>query len=38
MNAGQVTNDKLLWLVIIHITFVASAMAMAYMDRMMGRH
>jgi uncharacterized protein (TIGR00645 family) len=38
MNAGQVTNDKLLWLVIIHITFVLSAMAMAYMDRMTARH
>jgi uncharacterized protein (TIGR00645 family) len=38
MNAAQVTNDKLLWLVIIHITFVLSAMAMAYMDRMTTRH
>jgi uncharacterized protein (TIGR00645 family) len=38
MNAAQVSNDKLLWLVIIHITFVLSAMAMAYMDRMTARH
>jgi uncharacterized protein (TIGR00645 family) len=38
MNASQVSNDKLLWLVIIHITFVLSAMAMAYMDRMTVRH
>lgn len=38
MNVAQVSNDKLLWLVVIHITFVLSAMAMAYMDRMTGRH
>jgi uncharacterized protein (TIGR00645 family) len=38
MNASHVSNDKLLWLVIIHITFVLSAMAMAYMDRMTVRH
>jgi uncharacterized protein (TIGR00645 family) len=38
MNAAEVSNDKLLWLVIIHITFVLSAMAMAYMDRMTARH
>ncbi|MBX6367286.1 MAG: TIGR00645 family protein [Rhodospirillales bacterium] len=38
MNVAQVSNDKLLWLVIIHITFVLSAMAMAYMDRMTARH
>jgi uncharacterized protein (TIGR00645 family) len=38
MNASHVSNDKLLWLVVIHITFVLSAMAMAYMDRMTVRH
>lgn len=38
MNAAHVSNDKLLWLVVIHITFVLSAMAMAFMDRMTARH
>lgn len=34
MNAGQIDNDKLMWYVIIHITFVLSAMGMAYVDKM----
>ena len=34
MNAPQIENDKLMWYVIIHITFVLSAMGMAYVDRM----
>ncbi|MDT8451895.1 MAG: TIGR00645 family protein [Gammaproteobacteria bacterium] len=34
MNADQIDNDKLMWYVIIHITFVLSAMGMAYVDRM----
>lgn len=34
MNADQIENDKLMWYVIIHITFVLSAMGMAYVDRM----
>jgi uncharacterized protein (TIGR00645 family) len=34
MNAAQIDNDKLMWYVIIHITFVLSAMGMAYVDRM----
>jgi len=34
MNAPQIPNDKLMWYVIIHITFVLSAMGMAYVDRM----
>lgn len=34
MNANQIDNDKLMWYVIIHITFVLSAMGMAYVDRM----
>jgi uncharacterized protein (TIGR00645 family) len=33
MNAGQHTNDKLMWLVIIHLTFVVSALLLAYIDR-----
>jgi uncharacterized protein (TIGR00645 family) len=38
LNAAQVANDKLLWLVVIHLTFVVSAMGLAYMDRMTVRH
>jgi len=34
MNAPHIQNDKLMWYVIIHITFVLSAMGMAYVDRM----
>ena len=34
MNASQVPNDKLLWYVIIHLTFVVSAIGMAAVDRM----
>jgi uncharacterized protein (TIGR00645 family) len=37
MNAQQIENDKLMWFVIIHITFVLSAMGMALVDRM-NRH
>ncbi len=33
MNAQQVNNDKLMWLVIIHLTFVASAVLMAIMEK-----
>lgn len=35
MNAQQVDNDKLLWYVVIHITFVVSAFMMGLLDRMM---
>ena len=34
MNAQQIDNDKLKWYEIIHLTFVLSAMGMAYVDRM----
>lgn len=34
MNADHIDNDKLMWYVIIHITFVLSAMGMAYVDKM----
>jgi uncharacterized protein (TIGR00645 family) len=34
MNAPHIDNDKLMWYVIIHITFVLSAMGMALVDRM----
>ncbi len=32
MNTEQVGNDKILWYVILHITFVVSAFAMGYLD------
>lgn len=34
MNAESIANEKLMWYVIIHMAFVVSAVAMAYMDRM----
>jgi uncharacterized protein (TIGR00645 family) len=34
MNAQEIPNDKLLWYVIIHLTFVASAVFMGLLDRM----
>ncbi|MCB1789819.1 MAG: TIGR00645 family protein [Gammaproteobacteria bacterium] len=38
MDAAQIDNDKLMWYVIIHITFVLSAMGMALVDRMNQKH
>lgn len=34
MNAQNIDNDKLLWYVIIHITFVVSAFGMGILDRL----
>jgi len=34
MNADHIDNDKLKWYVIIHMTFVLSALGMAYVDKM----
>ena len=34
MNAAHTPNDKLMWFVIIHMTFVLSALGMAFVDRM----
>jgi uncharacterized protein (TIGR00645 family) len=34
MNAEQIDNDKLMWYVIIHLTFVVSAVLMGVLDRM----
>lgn len=34
MNAEVVANEKLMWFVIIHLTFVFSAIGMAYVDRL----
>jgi uncharacterized protein (TIGR00645 family) len=33
MNAPQIPNDKLMWYVIIHLTFVVSAVMMGYLDK-----
>ena len=33
MNAESIDNDKLMWFVIIHLTFVVSAIGMAYVDK-----
>jgi uncharacterized protein (TIGR00645 family) len=34
MNAPQIPNDKLMWYVIIHLTFVVSAVLMGILDKM----
>ncbi|MBK1695157.1 hypothetical protein CKO09_10455 [Chromatium weissei] len=33
VNVPQVPNDKLMWYVIIHLTFVVSALLMGFLDR-----
>jgi uncharacterized protein (TIGR00645 family) len=33
MNAPQIPNDKLMWYVIIHLTFVVSAVMMGILDK-----
>ncbi len=33
MNAEVISNDKLMWYVIIHLTFVISAFIMGYLDK-----
>ncbi|HSV29120.1 MAG TPA: TIGR00645 family protein, partial [Candidatus Omnitrophota bacterium] len=33
MNAQDTPNDKLMWLVIIHLTFVVSALILAWVDK-----
>ena len=35
LNAQQYTDDKLMWFTIIHITFVISALFLAYIDKVM---
>tara|TARA_Y100000589_G_scaffold173640_1_gene164820 strand:- start:450 stop:818 length:369 start_codon:yes stop_codon:yes gene_type:complete len=34
MDAQQLDGDKLMWYVIIHLTFVVSAFAMGYLDKL----
>ncbi|MBT8121241.1 MAG: TIGR00645 family protein [Gammaproteobacteria bacterium] len=38
MEAQQISNDKLMWYVIIHLTFVLSALGMAVVDKMNQYH
>ena len=38
MNAENTDNDKLMWYVIIHMTFVLSALGMTFADRMNAHH
>jgi uncharacterized protein (TIGR00645 family) len=37
MDAEHTANDKLMWLVVIHLTFVVSAVLLTVMDRLIGR-
>jgi uncharacterized protein (TIGR00645 family) len=34
MNAPEIPNDKLMWYVIIHLTFVVSAVLMGVLDKL----
>lgn len=34
MNAAGTPNDKLMWLVIVHLTFVVSALLLAFVDKL----
>ena len=38
VNAEKVDNDKLVWYVLIHLTFVGSAFAMGYLDKITRHH
>lgn len=38
MNAQNIDNDKLLWYVVIHLTFVLSAFAMGVLDQVHKKH
>ncbi|AZG74882.1 TIGR00645 family protein [Shewanella livingstonensis] len=33
MNAENIANDKIMWYLLIHVTFVLSAFAMGYLDK-----
>ncbi len=35
LNANQYTNDKIMWLTIVHMAFVVSALLLAYIDKVM---
>ena len=36
LNSSSYTTDQLMWLTIIHLAFVVSALMLAYIDRLMG--
>ena len=36
LEINTVANDKLLWMVVIHLTFVVSALLLTVMDRLLG--
>lgn len=36
LNSSSYSTDQLMWLTIIHLTFVVSALMLAYIDRLMG--
>ncbi|MBF0346838.1 MAG: TIGR00645 family protein [Magnetococcales bacterium] len=38
MDIQQMQNDKLMWMVIVHMTFVISAILMSAIDKMSGSH
>ena len=38
MNAKNIDNDKLMWYVLIHLTFVVSAYAMGSLDKASRKH
>ena len=35
LNVQQYTNDKVMWLVILHLTFVVSALLLGYLEQIM---
>jgi uncharacterized protein (TIGR00645 family) len=37
LNANQYENGKIMWLTIMHMAFVASALLLAYIDMLMGK-
>ena len=36
LNHQQYTSEQLMWLTLIHLTFVLSALLLAYIDRITG--
>jgi len=38
MNAASIENEKLLWYVVMHLTFVVSAVAMGMLDKATRKH
>jgi uncharacterized protein (TIGR00645 family) len=38
MDAPNTPNDKILWYIVLHLTFVTSACAMGYLDVIVKRH